>query len=74
MIFLIPAIQSFFEILNYYAGLAFQVVSGIHTIFQYITSGLSFIYQFLAYIPPWMSFFALGTVAYYVIVFVIHPE
>lgn len=71
---MIPAIQSFFEILNYYAGLAFDLVSGIHTFFIYISTGVEFLYHLVSYVPPWMSFFAIATIAYYVIVFVIHPE
>lgn len=71
---MIPAIQSFFEILNYYAGLAFNVFSFIHTLFSYITSGLSFFYSLISMLPSWMSFFAVLLIAYYVIVFVIHPE
>lgn len=71
---MIPAIQSFFEILNYYAGLGFQVVSFIHDVFIYITSGLSFIYNIVSLVPSWLAPFAIIYIAYCVYTFVIHPE
>lgn len=71
---MIPAIQSFFEILNYYAGLGFQIVSFIHDAFTYITTGLSFVYGLLTLLPVWVAPFAILYIAYCVYTFVIHPE
>lgn len=71
---MIPAIQSFFEILNYYAGLAFSVVSGIFEIFTYIGKAIVIIYHLFTMMPVYMQFFALMVVAYLIITFVIHPE
>lgn len=71
---MIPAIQSFFEILNYYAGLGFQVVSFIHDTFQYITGGLQFIYSVITILPVWVYPFAILYIAYCVYTFIVHPE
>lgn len=71
---MIPAIQSFFEILNYYANLAYEVVTGILGIFTYIGKAIGVIYHVFTMMPAFMQFFALMVVAYLIITFIIHPE
>lgn len=71
---LIPGIQSFFEVFNYYAELLFEYFSGVHTFFLYISTGVQLLYQLVGIMPGWMQGFGLMTIAYYVIVFVLHPE
>lgn len=69
---MIPAIQAFFEILNYYANLAFQVFGYIWTFFGYIGSGVVFLYQLFALLPVWLQIIAFAVVAYLIIMFIAH--
>lgn len=71
---MIPAIQSFFEVFNYYFGLIGSVFGYIWQFFSIITSSLGFFYSLFSMLPGWLVFFAVCTLAYLVIMFVFHPE
>lgn len=74
MLPVIPAIQSFFEQFNYWTTLFSNTWSYVHSAYTYVTTGVQILYDFFTILPPYLSFFTLITVAYYVVTFVIHPE
>lgn len=71
---MIPAIQSFFEVLNYYANLGYQFFSAVHDLFVWISGVTPFLGSLISMLPNWLTFFAVLTLAYWIIMFIVHPE
>lgn len=71
---MIPALQSFFEVFNYYFGLIGSLLGYVWQFFSVITSGIPVIYSIVSMLPGWLVFSAFVVIAYLVIMFIIHPE